>query len=961
MDDYPVQCANCGSHFNVDPAGDIQGTACPECGGTRMFQDQPSPTQSDGTLRNMVDSDTQIDQGGNPLGEGTIMGIDGERPMGKRDNYMHSKILDKMEPYPGLFSDESFLKSATHREAFGLGDIWNGVKDVATNPYVDMGAGAAMMAVPGLDLGPAEALGGAGVADAAGAGLAGAAEGAGADAAEGAAEDAAGGGIKQMLGQGAKKMIGQGAGQIMKGVMRGGVENMMNGGGAAPAAAAPAQAQNLLQFGSVQDIPMMLTAELEDGVSVKSVDEQHDDPEDQDQKEFNDGDNDTKNLKNPNLDDSGADGEDDARSDSSAQTGFAEDSPGIERMQMVLPLLMNYLVRGESGADDPIVKGLHEALEGERPGYLDEESEHGPKIVELLIQNHKKAPKASRTADVNGYMPGGLPATPSPSSGVAATPQPGTDMPAQQTGGGTCPVCGAPLAADGSCPQCGFKAHPQGGSQVQTPSVGTGGVSAPGLSQPFTGKVANGVGPQTPEQKSAVEQLLINEGRQDEIPYIEIEPQRFWKELAQIQGDSSSTAPLVDPSQQNQTPPQPMPGAPGAMPMPDPSQAGAGGQPMMPMSHTADANNNVRRCPKCNSASTSIEGVGDNSDGSDTFGRCHSCGHTFDYGEDFASDRKSNLVALANPALDAAEQTAVRPEEGQDSSQTWLDTDGAPIEIGMTYDLHSPQYPIPDEVQVVTKKPDELGVKLVGEVSNGLTGPSGVDFKIRPQDLQDKGYSFTPAADAQTSPEQADQPIGGTPGMPQYPAAEPTTDQQASTYPNGGATISSVLTGAEDDNETCHKCGHNIVTHTASSATTIGHECHRCLAYWETQDEDEQHTASADLSWINEDSSPIDFTPRAGEMERAASGSRNLADIAAKDTRLQAIHERLEGNRHEAGRHFSPSEQRSLINEQGTARNSDLLDLSNTHYESSTMFDPRDPKGRANADNAPDEHLFLGI
>src|SRR5665213_2898891 len=89
MADFPVQCGDCGAHFQMDPSGNVQGAACSECGGKRFFMDQPSPTHSDGTLRDMVDSDTQIDQGGNPLGEGTIMGTDAEQPMGKRDNFMH--------------------------------------------------------------------------------------------------------------------------------------------------------------------------------------------------------------------------------------------------------------------------------------------------------------------------------------------------------------------------------------------------------------------------------------------------------------------------------------------------------------------------------------------------------------------------------------------------------------------------------------------------------------------------------------------------------------------------------------------------------------------------------------------------------------------------------------------------------------------------------------------------------
>src|ERR1035437_4896652 len=92
MPDMHVQCDQCQRHFLLGPNEISQGLACPDCGGTRMYRFQPSPTNSDGTLRNMVDSDSQKDQGGNPLGEGTIMGNDGEQPRFKRDNYMHSNL-----------------------------------------------------------------------------------------------------------------------------------------------------------------------------------------------------------------------------------------------------------------------------------------------------------------------------------------------------------------------------------------------------------------------------------------------------------------------------------------------------------------------------------------------------------------------------------------------------------------------------------------------------------------------------------------------------------------------------------------------------------------------------------------------------------------------------------------------------------------------------------------------------
>jgi uncharacterized C2H2 Zn-finger protein len=955
MSDYPVQCADCSAHLAIDPSGDIQGTACPECGGTRFFMNQPSPTQSDGTLRDMVDSDSQKDQGGNPLGEGTIMGGDAEQPLGKRDNYMHSNVnptnsatkkVESMrpstlnqEPYPTLWSDEH----VAGKTAWNPLSIIPGAAETAGGLIGD--------AVPGLDFGPSEALTAEGL--------------------DTLGEEAGGSGIADAVGGGVKKFLGTGASHLMKGVLgqgSGAAGAAGQPGGMAPDAVNPAP--NIMQFGSV-DIPMILLADMDTPHSVKSIDEQHDDPEDQDQKEFNDGDKDPGNFENPNNEDSGMNGEDDTRSDASAQTGFAEDSPGIERMEMILPLLLHYFHSDESGQNDPVIKGLHDALEKEKPGYLNEKHPEGEHALQLIIEHGKQPPKAARVAV--DMMSGGLPSVPTPGNTVSEYPQPGTDLPAQSAGG-VCPQCGSPLAADGSCPQCGFKQHPQGGT-AQAPAMG-GAPSVNGLAGTFVGKVANGVGPQTPEQKAAVEQLLLNTGREQEIPEIESTPQKFWKELAEIQGGNNSTVPLVDPSQQPaQAPPPGMPpgGQPGAMPVMDPSQpGGGGGQPMMPMSHVADANNSVPRCPKCNCASTRIEGLGDNTgDGSSAFAKCPSCGNTFDP----TKTSGLKLVALENPMVvneDAADQTQIHPEEGQDPTQTWLDASGQPLMIGQIYELYSPSYPVPDEVQIVTKKPEELGVKLVGEVGN-MQGSDGTpDFKIRPQDIQEKGYSFQP--NQETKPEQADQPIGGTPGMEQIPQSPPTTDETSTTYPQGGATVSSVLMSSDedpDDEDLCHKCGNTIIYHTASSETQTMHECDRCGSVWETRDDYEGREASTDMSWIMNDTGPSGDS-FFDEMERAkasyGSQSRNIGSIAASDERYQRIKETLDTNKMQraAGKHFSPAEQRGLINESGNARNSDMLDLSNTHYEErsrkdATGFDPRDPFNKNHGENAPDSHLVFGL
>lgn len=87
----PVRCRDCSHAFVVGPNEVVRGPECPNCGGHFLERDQPSPTHSDFELRDMVDPVTQQDQGGNPLGEGTIVGRDGERPHWRRDNYMHAK------------------------------------------------------------------------------------------------------------------------------------------------------------------------------------------------------------------------------------------------------------------------------------------------------------------------------------------------------------------------------------------------------------------------------------------------------------------------------------------------------------------------------------------------------------------------------------------------------------------------------------------------------------------------------------------------------------------------------------------------------------------------------------------------------------------------------------------------------------------------------------------------------
>lgn len=147
------------------------------------------------------------------------------------------------------------------------------------------------------------------------------------------------------------------------------------------------------------------------------------------------------------------------------------------------------------------------------------------------------------------------------------------------------------------------------------------------------------------------------------------------------------------------------------------------------------------------------------------------------------------------------------------------------------------------------------------------------------------------------------------------------------------------------------------------------HECARCGSVWETKDEHDGFTANTDLGWLYDSSGKDDFwtgMERAANMRSVGGQSRNFSAALEKDERYQRIREVLSRNDRErnaklAGRHFTPREQRDLINERGMARNADLLNLTNTHYDTHDGYDPRDPKGRANEMNAPDAHLFLGL
>ena len=791
-------------------------------------------------------------------------------------------------------------------------------------------------------------------------------------------------------------------------------------------------------------------ADYETPASNPDVGVKHDDPEDIDQKEFNDQDKNPENLLNPNIQDSGASGEDQVRNDAGkpSQGQFAPDSPAIQRMEMLMPLIEKYYHSDESGANDPMIKQLHEELEAENPGYLNQAN---PEIAERYMQGKKQPehvhaavfptqgdePNPRVMAENSIPCPGchgkGCPdcafagfiperrITPRPNEPPRAASVKEAIMPPMQQGNlnaqqqaldptglnpsmqpssatpqggamqqGHCPNCGSVIQADGSCPNCGAH-HQQAEGAGQLP----GGPSVAPHSQIFTHTdllaslvdSANHQGPVTPEQIAAVQQYLIQQGRVDEIPNVPLDPgnPEYVKILAEIQ-QKPEMVPPVTPEEQTQPPP-PQPQAPGGMPVPGMAPGEAGGQPMQPMSsflpeldfteHTG-ADNIAPRCPECGSGTTGLVGDVDN------HAKCHSCKHIWQLpglldDNQAAGNTSISKVALrddrqhgggqneqANPVgVPAAAQTQQTNQgNDEDSSMTWKDTEGAPLKAGQTYQMLNPSYSLPDLVRVERVKPDGIDVTLLGTFANDLTqhDPNTLTSStpISKEDADLQQLSFEPVN--QTADDRNNEPPPGSaaPGYAQVPPSGQTTDEQMAQEPQ-------MMHARVEHDPDCPRCGSFEFTSSMITPEATEHSCFRCGHDWVVEEKDErlgvaqrEGWTNPSADWLNEDEDAEDFSQRSHDMQRAGQQSRSLAEIAEKDDRLRATREYLsrEGAARQerlAGKHFTPREQRELIDEDGEARNADLLDLAGTHYKTSYEQD------RVNPDRVRDSDLFLGV
>jgi transposase-like protein len=357
--------------------------------------------------------------------------------------------------------------------------------------------------------------------------------------------------------------------------------------------------------------------------------------------------------------------------------------------------------------------------------------------------------------------------------------------------------------------------------------------------------------------------------------------------------------------------------------------------------------------------------------------RCHRCGKTWEV--EVTTDSpvvKSHwIVKKARPGDGAAEFGAPNPvaapaadatapgdrAQQQDSTLSWQSTDGTPLQVGQTYEMHNPNYPIPDVIKVEQVKPDSIVVTMVGEYNSpsdpqDANGP-GYTHEINLQEAQTEGLTFNPSGGEGEEEQSQDQ--GEQDGVGQTVNTEPV-EQPHGDFPlhAKAETRENSVESAVLPTDQCPKCEYTHVTSNYTSPTEVAYECFRCAHQWKVADQDEDSELNPESrAWIKDDDGPsneIGFDPRALAMASSGQG-RNIRDIAQRDPRNAQIRERLNANK-TAGAKFSPREQKEFIDEEGTARNADRLRLDGTHYVESA-FD----NSKANPDKVNDNYLGLGL
>lgn len=460
----------------------------------------------------------------------------------------------------------------------------------------------------------------------------------------------------------------------------------------------------------------------------------------------------------------------------------------------------------------------------------------------------------------------------------------------QAIGVATCPHCGNPLDPQGGfvCPHCNQPVMNSGqpqGPQKPIPVV------------PVTS--ANHQGPHNAEQFAAVAELLEEEGRANEITAMLQEPWHYADEMARAQAKLSK--PPVDQTQPDQPEPAQEEAPPGDT-MPMPGMSAPDNQMVAAIQKHTTPDGYTPSCPKCGSGTTGVL-----SEDGDCY--CHACGniwkkpltkdlvtaHAFHYISEHVEHHEDPDV------IDAPAADQVRPrdvEQEQDTSLQWKDASGSPLEPGRVYEVHSPDYDIPDIVRIEETKPDGVVWTTLG--MHGLSHKS----EISKQEAEIEQLSFVPKDDA-TSEEPADEEA-----------------IHAEDNPRAGV-------GDQTDLSTPHEL---FVSSMQKGALTAKDFVLIAQAIASSNTEDKEGLARHFAGFLANTNPNFDVE----RFIAAASGNPQTGRDNYRGPEPQQIEDYGMGQRQvarTAGAKFTPSEQRKFIDEQGEARNRDKLNLAGTHYD----------------------------
>jgi hypothetical protein len=419
------------------------------------------------------------------------------------------------------------------------------------------------------------------------------------------------------------------------------------------------------------------------------------------------------------------------------------------------------------------------------------------------------------------------------------------------------------------------------------------------------------------EQVAQLEDMMFNEPSNPEVT-------KIWSEIAN-QDELFDAAPEdMAPSPQEQMqgmgapgmppapggdmgmggPPGPAGPAPGIPDMSAPTPAdlnpaGPGAMPPPIMSSVRDdmlksvlkyaADSAASTCPKCDGHTTGV--VNQSTGGCE----CRSCGHKWDDKNLIPSDGTStdtsttssfyqalNLDEGPMEVMPGSVDSFNEPEELEedDSTHTWADDSGEPLQEGKEYEIYAHNYEIPDVGRVVEVKPDSIVYEI--ESNGGLR----TTIEIDRQEADLNGYRFV-----STDFGSEDNPAG----------IEENMDSKNVTAP-----------GQDSDLSTPH-----IQIGSSTKNATVGF-------------------------WACPETPACQFNIEGGDFEPGECPYHHVPTVEAGENYMQQIYtvkEYQEGRNvsslKTAGQHYTPMQQRELIDEYGEARNADKLNLEGTHYADS--------------------------